>query len=189
MLRAVHYSLRKRPRVSGAGGGPRRSAMLTIAAGLFVLGFFLVVSANLRPLLARWSEAAELSVYLRDEASPEQRQAIERADRAERSGGRVAACVEEGGSGPLPSGFPGPLPHGRPTRQQSFSGVARGAPAPGSPSHGQRSGRACRHARDCSRRCRRAIRPTAVGPAERRRPRLPRRRPGARSRCSPSPPP
>ena len=41
--------------------------MLTIAAGLFVLGFFLVVNANLQRVMARWSEAAELSVYLHDD--------------------------------------------------------------------------------------------------------------------------
>ena len=40
-------------------------AILTIAAGLFVLGFFLMVNANLQRLVGRWSEAAELSVYLR----------------------------------------------------------------------------------------------------------------------------
>ena len=39
-------------------------AVLTIAAGLFVLGFFLIVQSNLQRLVARWSEAAELSVYL-----------------------------------------------------------------------------------------------------------------------------
>ena len=53
----------------------RRAAalsMLTIAAGLFVLGFFLMVNANLQRLVGRWTDAAELSVYLRDEATPEQ---------------------------------------------------------------------------------------------------------------------
>ena len=49
---------------------------LTIAAGLFVLGFFLMVNANLQRLVGRWTEAAELAVYLRDEATPEQLAAI-----------------------------------------------------------------------------------------------------------------
>ena len=40
-------------------------AILTIAAGLFVLGFFLMVNTNLQRVVGRWSEAAELSVYLR----------------------------------------------------------------------------------------------------------------------------
>ena len=50
----------------------RRAAvlsMLTIAAGLFVLGFFLMVNANLQRLVGRWSDAAELAVYLRDDAT------------------------------------------------------------------------------------------------------------------------
>jgi cell division transport system permease protein len=42
-------------------------AVLTIAAGLFVLGFFLVVNANLQRLVTRWTESAELSVYLKDD--------------------------------------------------------------------------------------------------------------------------
>jgi cell division transport system permease protein len=53
----------------------RRAAllsMLTIAAGLFVLGFFLMVNANLRRIIAGWTDAAELAVYLRDEAKPDQ---------------------------------------------------------------------------------------------------------------------
>jgi cell division transport system permease protein len=51
-------------------------SMLTIAAGLFVLGFFLMVNANLQKLVGRWSEAAELAVYLRDDATPDQTVAI-----------------------------------------------------------------------------------------------------------------
>lgn len=47
-------------------------AVLTIAAGLFVLGFFLIVNANLQRVVSRWTESAELSVFLADDASPEQ---------------------------------------------------------------------------------------------------------------------
>ena len=47
-------------------------AILTIAAGMFVLGFFLVLNDNLQRLVGRWGESAELSVYFRDEATPEQ---------------------------------------------------------------------------------------------------------------------
>jgi cell division transport system permease protein len=46
--------------------------MLTIAAGLFVLGFFLMVNANIERVTGRWGDAAELAVYLRDDARPEQ---------------------------------------------------------------------------------------------------------------------
>ena len=65
-------------------------AVLTIAAGLFVLGFFLIVNANLRPLVDRWSEAAEISVFLADTATPEQVDTIEQV--IERSG--LAASQE-----------------------------------------------------------------------------------------------
>ena len=52
-------------------------AVLTIAAGLFVLGFFLIVNTNLQQLVDRWTEAAELSVYLKDDATPQQLQVID----------------------------------------------------------------------------------------------------------------
>ena len=52
-------------------------AILTIAAGLFVLGFFLMVNDNLQRVVGRWSEAAEMSIYLKDEATREQVQALE----------------------------------------------------------------------------------------------------------------
>ena len=53
----------------------RRAAVLstlTIAAGLFVLGFFLMVNANIERIVGRWTDAAELAVYLRDDVTPEQ---------------------------------------------------------------------------------------------------------------------
>jgi cell division transport system permease protein len=52
-------------------------AIMTIAAGLFVLGFFLMVNNNLQRVVGRWSEAAEMSIYLKDEATREQIQALE----------------------------------------------------------------------------------------------------------------
>src|SRR6476661_2006022 len=59
-------------------------SMITIAAGLFVLGFFLMINANLQRVIGRWSDSAELSVYLRDDASREQLAAID--DMLRRSG-------------------------------------------------------------------------------------------------------
>ena len=58
----------------------RRSALLavmTIATGLFVLGFFLIVNTNVRRLTAQWSESAEFAVFLRDDVSPPQLQALQ----------------------------------------------------------------------------------------------------------------
>jgi cell division transport system permease protein len=57
--------------------GAATVAILTIAAGLFVLGFFLVLNANLQRLVGRWSESAELSVYLRDEVTADQLKMID----------------------------------------------------------------------------------------------------------------
>src|SRR5215471_8970833 len=53
----------------------RRAAllsMLTIAAGLFVLGFFVMINANLQRVIGGWTSSAELAVYLRDDVKPEQ---------------------------------------------------------------------------------------------------------------------
>jgi cell division transport system permease protein len=58
----------------------RHSGLLstaTIAVALFVLGVFLLATSNLERLSGEWSRTAELSVYLNDEATPEDRSAIE----------------------------------------------------------------------------------------------------------------
>jgi cell division transport system permease protein len=58
----------------------RRAALLsvlTIAGGLFVLGFFLTLNANLQRVVHGWSASAELSVYLKDDATKEQLTSVE----------------------------------------------------------------------------------------------------------------
>ena len=78
-MRALKYFLTE------AGASLLRSwrsaalAILTIAAGLFVLGFFLMVNGNLQQVIGRWSESAEMSVFLSDNASDEQLKAIDAA--------------------------------------------------------------------------------------------------------------
>ncbi len=52
-------------------------AVATIAAAMFVLGGFLILTSNLDRLFAAWQNSAELSVYLRDEATTEQRSRVE----------------------------------------------------------------------------------------------------------------
>src|SRR5688500_11114015 len=59
-------------------------AVLTIAAGMFELGFFLILNTNVQHLVNRWTQAAELSVYLKDDATPQQLQVID--DLVEKSG-------------------------------------------------------------------------------------------------------
>lgn len=57
----------------------RRAAglsMVTIAAGLFVLGFFLLINANLQRVIGRWADSAEVSVYLRDDVTRDQLAAV-----------------------------------------------------------------------------------------------------------------
>lgn len=71
--------------VTGLWRGRRSTVLstLVIAAALFVLGVFLTVTANLDALVDRWSAAAELSVYLRDEVSLAERAEVQRALRAD----------------------------------------------------------------------------------------------------------
>jgi cell division transport system permease protein len=60
----------------------RQSGLLstaTIALALFVLGAFLLVTANLQRLGTEWSRAAEMSVYLKDDISSQERSNVERA--------------------------------------------------------------------------------------------------------------
>jgi cell division transport system permease protein len=52
-------------------------SVLTIAGGLFVLGFFMALNTNLQRVVGRWTESAELSVYLRDDATAAQLQVVD----------------------------------------------------------------------------------------------------------------
>jgi cell division transport system permease protein len=50
----------------------------TIAVAFLTLGGFLLLSANLQRVIQQWMDAAELSVYVTDDSTPEARSAIER---------------------------------------------------------------------------------------------------------------
>jgi cell division transport system permease protein len=52
-------------------------SVLTIAGGLFVLGFFLALNTNLQRVVGRWTESAELSVYLKDGVTPAQLKVVD----------------------------------------------------------------------------------------------------------------
>lgn len=71
-MRALRYFFAEAGGSLWRGRRAAALAVLTIAAGLFVLGFFLVVNANLQRLVTRWTESAELSVYLADDVTREQ---------------------------------------------------------------------------------------------------------------------
>ena len=53
-------------------------SLLTITIAMFVLGGFLLVNTNVQRWIGQWTSAAELSVYLADTASAEERRPIER---------------------------------------------------------------------------------------------------------------
>ena len=77
-MRALTYFITEAAASLWRGRRAAILAVLTISAGLFVLGFFLIVNTNLRLLTARWGESAEFAVYLRDDLKPDQLQVIER---------------------------------------------------------------------------------------------------------------
>jgi cell division transport system permease protein len=60
-------------------------SLLTIAIATFVLGLFLIIAGHAQRTVDRWSRSAELSVYLRDEVSAEQRDAVRQMLGADRS--------------------------------------------------------------------------------------------------------
>ena len=78
-MRALRYAIEEAGLSLWRGRQAGLLSTLTIALALFVLGGFLVVTANLDRLGAEWSRAAELSVYLNDDVSPEQRRAVDAA--------------------------------------------------------------------------------------------------------------
>jgi cell division transport system permease protein len=77
--RALRYATEEAALSLWRGRQAGMLSTLTIALALFVLGGFLLVTANLDRLGTEWSRAAELSVYLKDDVTAEQRRAIEGA--------------------------------------------------------------------------------------------------------------
>jgi cell division transport system permease protein len=77
-MRALRYAFDEamvslwRGRQSGA------LSTATIAVALFVLGAFLIATANLEQLGREWNNSAEMSIYLTEGATPLQRTAIEK---------------------------------------------------------------------------------------------------------------
>ncbi len=89
-MRAFDYAMRQGWLSLRRGGGATLLAVAAIALAMTVLGVLLLLTSNAERLVARWTEAAEFSIYLRDEATSEQRGAIEAA----LDGSRVAASRE-----------------------------------------------------------------------------------------------
>jgi len=77
-MRALTYFVTEAAGSLWRGRRAASLAILTIGAGLFVLGFFLIVNTNLQRLAARWGETAEFAIYLRDDVSAEQVESLSR---------------------------------------------------------------------------------------------------------------
>lgn len=131
-MRALRYALEEAFTSLWRGRQAGLLSTLTIALALFVLGGFLVVTANLGRLGAEWSNAAELSVYLKDDIMAGERRAVEllltpsdliaaheyvsKSDalaRFKQTFGDLAAAVDGVGGNPLPASLevrlrPGP---------------------------------------------------------------------------------
>lgn len=90
-MRALRYFFVEAAASLWRGRGAALVSIVTIAIGLFVLGLFLVVNTNLQALADGWSRAAELSIFLADDAGPEAQAEVEAAvDRSGLAAGRQA---------------------------------------------------------------------------------------------------
>jgi cell division transport system permease protein len=76
-MRALQYSFREAGSSIRRGRGSSLFAVVAIALAMVVLGGLLLLTSNVERLVATWSSAAEFSVYLRDDATSEQRGALE----------------------------------------------------------------------------------------------------------------
>ncbi|MBI2189349.1 MAG: hypothetical protein HYU37_19805 [Acidobacteria bacterium] len=76
-MRAIDYALREAWASLGRSRGASAFATAAIALAMIVLGALLVATSNVEQLLAEWASATEFSVFLRDEATSEERGAIE----------------------------------------------------------------------------------------------------------------
>jgi cell division transport system permease protein len=124
MIRLLRYAFDEAMRSLWRGRQSGALSTAAIALALFVPGGFLLVTANLERLGAEWSTAAEMSIYLKDEISAEDRRAIEnllvpndtvasheyvsKAEalvRFKQTFGDLAGAVESIGDNPMPASF------------------------------------------------------------------------------------
>jgi cell division transport system permease protein len=78
-MRAIDYALREAWKSLLRAGRSTVFAVLAITLAAVVLGALLMLTSNVNQLLARWTSASEFSVFLRDDATSEQRGVIEAA--------------------------------------------------------------------------------------------------------------
>jgi cell division transport system permease protein len=75
-MRALEYALREGWAGLLRGRGASAFTVLAIALAAVVLGALLLLTWNVEQVMARWTDAAEFSVHLRDDATSEQRGAV-----------------------------------------------------------------------------------------------------------------
>jgi cell division transport system permease protein len=78
-MRAIDYAMRQAWASLWRSGRSTTFAVLAITLAAVVLGSLLLVTWNVDQLLSRWTTAGEFSVFLRDDATSEQRGTIEAA--------------------------------------------------------------------------------------------------------------
>jgi cell division transport system permease protein len=76
-MRAIEYALKKGWASLWRGRTSTVFAIVAIALAMTVLGTLLLLTSNAEQLVSQWAAAAEFSVYLRDDATSEQRGSIE----------------------------------------------------------------------------------------------------------------
>ena len=76
-MRALDYALREAWVSFWRGGRATLFAVVAITLAALVLGSLLLVTWNVDRLMTRWSDSSEFSVFLRDDATSEQRGALE----------------------------------------------------------------------------------------------------------------
>jgi cell division transport system permease protein len=76
-MRALEYALKQAWASLWRGRTSTVFAIVAIALAMTVLGTLLLLTSNAEQLVSQWTSAAEFSVYLRDDATSEQRGTIE----------------------------------------------------------------------------------------------------------------
>jgi cell division transport system permease protein len=78
-MRAIDYALRQAWASLWRSGASTAFAVLAIALAAVVLGTLLLLTWNVDRVLAQWTDATEFSIFLRDDATSEQRGSVEGA--------------------------------------------------------------------------------------------------------------
>jgi cell division transport system permease protein len=95
-VRALEYAFRHGWAALVRGRGSSVFAVLAIALATAVLGLLLVATVNASRVLDEWRASAEFSVYLRDDATSDQRGMVEAVlDQSELVGGRTFVSKDQ----------------------------------------------------------------------------------------------